>query len=261
MFTLLELLAGIAVMSILVAGVCGVLPACFRLRNRVSDLLEAPLPRQYLVEVLRRDLLAAVPPGGVLAAGLTGEYEEEDSETRLDTIEFVTAAGRLDADEPWGDLMKVEYYLEEAEDEEDYELVRVVTRNLLAYEEDSEDEEDQDEEVLLTGVRSLEITYYDGEDWQDSWDSQGQDGTLPVAVKVLIEFVADDSEADENGEEDTQSLELVVPCVVQVRPSATEEGEGDSQQGEGDSQQQGGEQDGVDGASQQGGGGLQGGQL
>jgi len=243
-FTLLELLAGVAVMSILVSGFCGVVPVCFKLRNRMVEATEEPLARHYLLERLRGDLLAALPPGGVLASGLTGEYDEASGDVRLDSMEFVTASGTLDADEPWGDLIKVEYCVEESEDEDGYDLVRAVTRNLLPYEEDADDDDedsdddaeeeddeddddgvddgDTDEDVLLTGVRSFEITYYDGEDWVDSWDSDGQDNELPMAVRVVIEFVPGDA-VETDDEETTESPELVVPLVVQARAAATEE--------------------------------------
>ena len=58
-----------------------------------------------------------------------------------------------------------------------------MTRNLLPYE-----SEDPPSDIVLEGIESLQITYYDGSDWCDSWDSSAKDNQLPKAIRIQITF-------------------------------------------------------------------------
>jgi hypothetical protein len=62
-------------------------------------------------------------------------------------------------------------------------LVRSVTTNLL-----SPVAQQPDQEILCRGVRGLNIRYFDGLSWQDSWDSTTLDNNIPSAVELTIEI-------------------------------------------------------------------------
>ncbi len=91
------------------------------------------------------------------------------------------------------------------------DLVRTLTRNLLA-----STEAETVEERLLHGVDSLELYYYDGETWQDSWDGTTQEETMPGAVKFVIGFAP-----PQENERGNLPLEVVAPVIV--RSASTSE--------------------------------------
>jgi hypothetical protein len=73
----------------------------------------------------------------------------------------------------------------------------------------------------------LKFTYYDGEYWEDVWDSTTQENEMPAAVKVRIEFVP-----PEEGEREMRPIELVCEILANEAGSETQEGEEGSVDGE-----------------------------
>ncbi|KPL09037.1 hypothetical protein AMJ85_07340, partial [candidate division BRC1 bacterium SM23_51] len=174
-FTLLEVLVAAAMFAVIVGALYSVFYGALRLRENSYLAFEKNLPKDYVVEIIKRDLANVATPAGILAGAMIGEKEEQ-GELRFDRLEIHTASGMVNDTEPWGDIQKIEYSLEQpAERREDreeratpesYDLVRAVTRNLLA-----STTEEPETQRLLQGVQSLAFRYYDGQDWQDSWDS------------------------------------------------------------------------------------------
>ena len=190
-FTLLELVIATAIFSVLFAALYGVFTSAFSLRERTFETVEAGLPSSLITTLLKKDLTQVVLAGDTLGGGFIGIRDEEGS-VRIDELEFHTTSGILSDSHPWGDLQRVEYYLAEAEstsirnsDDEGKDFVRTATRNLLA-----SIEEEPEEERLLQGVAGLEFSYYDGETWQDAWDSTMMDNAMPTAILMRIDFVA-----------------------------------------------------------------------
>jgi len=215
-FTLIEVLAATAMFAVLVGALYPVFHTAMRMREKAADVMEETLPRHYAAEVMKRDLRQVVAPVGILAGAFIGE-KEEDGTCRRDRLEFHTASGAVGSKEPWGDVQRVAYYLAESpvsvsenkatENTEAYELVRAVTRNLLA-----STEEDPKEERLLKGVLSLAFAYYDGEVWQDSWDSTTVENETPAAVRARIEFAP----AAGNGREASPIEMVVLPIAAKA---------------------------------------------
>jgi hypothetical protein len=83
------------------------------------------------------------------------------------------------------------------------ELIRGVTRNLLATLTVT-----PDEEMLLSNVKNLEIECYDGSQWRNTWDTTESDTNLPVAVRFRIEQASHIP--------NLEPLELLVPISVQI---------------------------------------------
>ena len=192
-FTLLEILVASVIFSVLVGALSSLFWGAMRLRERTFEVVGGGIPNAYVVRLIERDLDHLVPPGGVLAGDLLAEMETDGGE-RKDTLEFYTASGVLREESAWGDIQKVTYYLvapEDGADDAGSDLVRGVTRNLLA-----STEEKAEEQRLLQHVASLEYSYYDGENWQDSWDSTTEEAVVPVAIKGRIQFARrDDTDA------------------------------------------------------------------
>jgi len=77
-------------------------------------------------------------------------------------------------------------------------------------------EEEPESVPLLTGVETLEFSFYDGQTWQDTWDSTAQENKLPTAIRVYIAF-----RPPENNEALSLPIELVVPIVTKVNSTST----------------------------------------
>jgi hypothetical protein len=106
--------------------------------------------------------------------------------------------------------------------------VRAVTRDLL--DTDAQAQEQQ----IMTGVQSLEVSFYDGANWQSSWEfntadnsstsgttastsgSTGNVETLPEAIRVDIQ-----QEPPTAGGIAPAPLEILVPWTMQPFTSPT----------------------------------------
>jgi len=236
-FTLLEVLVATVMFAVVVGALYSVFHGALELRERSARTSNIQVSRQYTIARIKRDLSNAMPPSGILAGPLLGE-NEESGQSSSGRIELYTASGIPSDLYPWGDIRKVEYSLEtlsKSELELDSGeiggkiLVRKISNNLLATV-----EETPEEEYLLKGIESTRFTFYDGEQWVESWDSTVEDDALPSAVEIRIVFVQSTQD-----EQNNPPLELVVPIVTQSPPDE-EESEG---------------QEGKEGGSQEGGGG------
>jgi general secretion pathway protein J len=219
-FTLLELLIAVAIFAIVLTAINGVLYGAMRLRSKTARTIEEALPIQQTVAILKRDLQGIVAPGGILTGPLqsgaaTGGMLPQGATT------LYTCTGALDPTLPWGDVQKVAYYLKNPDDPlhaAGQDLVRAVSRNLLA-----PTQQEWVEQWLMSGVERLQLAFYDGNTWRDSWDSTtpnlttGQTNNLPTAIKVQIDLAAN------YGESQTKApVQLVVPLVAQARTNRTQ---------------------------------------
>jgi type II secretion system protein J len=208
-FTLIEILSATLISALLLGSLYAVFHGALKLRDKDYGIMEKGLPRAYVTEIMDRDFRNMAPPVGILAGAVIGETNKEN-DLRRDRVEFYTSTGVLTDKENWGDVQKVEYYLLDPEENDKGEkgqgldFVRAVTRNLLA-----SIAQEPEETRLLNGVKSLEITYFDGEVWQDSWDSTGLDNASPKAVRIRIEF-----ETAADGEENISPLELLIEVAA-----------------------------------------------
>lgn len=161
--------------------------------------------------LLKRDIAGVVAENGLLCGPMLGEKEEE-GDLRLDELEIFSTSGALGAGDPWGEVQKVRYFLREPEDSEDtepsesMELIRETTRNLL-----SSIEEEPEEQMLLESVKVFKVTYFDGEYWQDSWDSTTLEEPNPEAIKIEIEFPD-----GEHTSERPLPIDLIIPVVARA---------------------------------------------
>lgn len=224
-FTLLELLTATAMFAVIVVALYTVFYGALRMRERAHDTFEERLPQDALIALLWRDLSCAPVPAGILAGAFLGEKIEEGGQ-RMDRLEIYTASAVVDENDPWGDLRKVALFTETPEDADEVEgrdLLRETTRNLLA-----STEEEPEEQRLLHGLESLEFQYYDGEEWQDSWDSTTRENALPLAVRIQIRF-----QPGEEGSRSQLPIDWIVPMAAgtSAAESAQEESSDSSEGG------------------------------
>jgi len=203
-FTLLEMLAALALAGVLAAALFGSFHTGFRSRKRAEEALTPVRQAAFALDQLRRDVESATPPTGILAGAFLGNQMQTGG---FDTGTPVLVFHTFNEDMFGGGhgIRKVEYALA-ADGDLEYTLVRRVTANLLA-----PVTPEPVQEVLCRRVVSLQAAYFDGTEWQDSWDSTTLDNTLPTAISAELEI----NIADSNAEDKTYRMRRVflLPCV------------------------------------------------
>jgi type II secretion system protein J len=213
-FTLIEILIAASIAAALLVAIYGLFGNAMKLRDRATERARVSRLRNRAVTVLRNDLRNALVSGGKIAATLKGSRDGQSSRFPGD-LKFTTTTSRDNpADALTDDVQEVEYYVTNDPDANGREgglLVRTVDRNLLA-----ETPDVPMQESLLAGVSALEISFYDGSTWQDSWEVTDTALTLPQAVRVrIVQAAADNATV-------LPPLEINVPWLTEAAIVSTE---------------------------------------
>ena len=176
-FTLIEILLASAAAAILLVAVYGVFTGSLHMRDNATARIRESRLRARAASILRRDLQNALLSGGTLASTLEGDSNKQSS---LGTsgmpgyLKMTTTTGKDTADDLYGDVQEVEYYLARdttatasPNSRQGGTLVRAVTRDLLA----STTVTAPRTEQILSGVESLRVTFYNGSTWQENWEA------------------------------------------------------------------------------------------
>ncbi len=209
-FTLLELLIAMTMMTIIAASLYTSMSIGFTAREKAERVVERGRAAEIAAELIKGMLTASMVPNGILAGEFEGEDEQDEYGYDADTLSFYTADHNPAEDELASDIEKVVLEMSVREDTEERVIVRKITTNLL-----SPRTIDPDEEVLCSGVRSLNLRYYDGSDWEDEWDSSDNDNGLPRAVEITIVLEDPEGAAVENNDEEDLyefSETVILPC-------------------------------------------------
>jgi len=208
-FTLIEVLLAVGIFAIVLFAINTVFFSALRLERSTNYAVDARLPLNQTFAILRRDLQGAVQPmtnSYLLPRNFTtGGRSGGLGSAQSGSLEFYTTTGVLNDDAPWSDLQKVRYELVAASDRttaKGQDLVRVITRNILAT-----TTEEESEQLLMSDVESVEFLCYNGTDWRSSWDTSAGDTGLPFAVKVRVQLATESPAAKLSRE----PLELLVP--------------------------------------------------
>lgn len=214
-FTLMEILLALAVAAIILAVISTVYFNALQLRNRTEQSYDDALPLQFALSVIKRDLLATMPPGGTLV----GEFQttpttESSSSMNLfpsgqQVSPFIyTASGAIDESTPFADVQKVAYYLVDPTNNNAVgrDLIRVVSRNLLPA-----NEEEATSQWLMGGIDSMDFQYYDGNSWINTWDSTTS-SNLPRGIKLQMVLAPEKNRPNEYLQ---TPIEMVVPLLIQ----------------------------------------------
>lgn len=184
-FTLLEVLVASAMMVVLAGSLLACLHIAFKARDSATHSLEPMRKMEAAMSMLKDDLQCALctqDGNSVLAVSFIGQ-NVGNAGARNDSLVFYSATSDLDADSGLGDVRKVEFACEQANDANGNVIVRRLTSNLLAAQ-----IPEPRTETICRGVRSFELRYFDGLNWTDAWDSTAQDNIMPRAVEVTIEL-------------------------------------------------------------------------
>ena len=182
-FTLLEMLAATAMVAMLAGSLYASLHIAFKARNTATAAMEAVRKSSLSMEIIRADLQSAMVPHGTLASEFTGSPSATVPGAQGDSLVFCSSASDIQSGPGVGDVKKIEYFCELSPGTGRLELIRRVTTNLLAPETAA-----PRQEILARDVRAFTLRYFDGQTWEDAWDSVAKDNVLPKAVEVTIEL-------------------------------------------------------------------------
>ena len=223
-FTLIELVLAMAACAALLMAIYGFFSNAVHLRNDLTERTREARVRARAAGVIRNDLRNAIVSGGTLAAVLEGSPQSTGG-SFPGYLKFTTTTAPDAEEVPNPDVQQIEYYIvtdPEAADQKAGMLVRAHTRNLLAT-----TTEVAVEEPLLAGMESMEVSFYDGSSWQDSWSytSSSTTGTtsttsgsttLPEAVRVRLHPARKAA-----GDFVPAPIEVLVPWTVQAAVETT----------------------------------------
>lgn len=203
---MIEVLLALTIGAIVLIAVSMAFTGAMRLRDHAEANMDQSLPAEHAMDLIRRDLKNAVAPGFILAGPLQSGAFQGGVDAN-DGIQIYTTTGLITPNQPWAEIQKVSYGLQSSSDSTNgsKDLIRAVTRNLLAT-----GPEDEDDQYVMSGVQSLTFSYYDGSEWLDTWDDTTQTN-LPFAVRVNLQLAAPESDS-----QPPKPLQLLVPLVAQA---------------------------------------------
>ena len=206
-FTLVELVLASAIAALIMVAIYGVFQHAIKMRDSDTDRIRDSRTRIRAASIIRNDLRNALVSGGLFASIVQGDSAGTDAMTDSGFpgyLKFTTTTGKDTADDLYGDVQQVEYYV--VKDKTSLSattgnLVRAVTRDLL-----DTPTPQPEEQQILSGVQSFQVSFYDGANWQTSWAFNSADATsgssstpetLPQAIRVDIQ--QDTSAANASG--------------------------------------------------------------
>lgn len=207
-FTLIELVLAMAACAVLLVAIYGIFSKAVHLRDNAMARARDSRVKARAAGVLRNDLRNAIVSGGTLAATLVGS-RQGPSGSFPGYLKFTTTTTPDVNEVPGADVQQVEYYIvtdPAATDQKAGMLVRTYVRNLLAA-----TVEVATEEPLLAGVESMEVEFFDGASWQDSWEVTTDSKSLPQAVRVRLQPARAESSTRAPA-----PIEVLVPWLTQA---------------------------------------------
>ncbi len=205
-FTLIELLMALAACAVILAAIYGVFSRAVHLRDNATRRTREVRVRAHAANMLRNDLRNALVSGGTIAATLEGSQESHGGGFP-GYLKFTATTAKDMDDELGGDVQEIEYYITRdslASDQKAGVLVRTINRDLL-----NTVKQAATEERVLAGVETMDVSFYSSTEWKTSWEVTTDSKTLPEAVRVLIQPVA-----DADGRKPAP-IEVLVPWVTQ----------------------------------------------
>lgn len=207
-FTLLELLVAMTMMSIIASSLYASLSIGFKAKESSESSIEEKRSARIVIDLLKREIVSALPPKGVLAGKFEGTDNRDSKGNDSDSLIFYSSVYNPEDDEVACDIIRVELAVSIPEDSDEKVLMRGVTTNLL-----SPKSLDPYENILCRGIKSLNLRYYDGYDWLDEWDSSGHDNSLPEAVEITIRLMGKPSGGNEKDNESSFICSFTLPCA------------------------------------------------
>lgn len=183
-FTLIEVLFALAMVAVLAGSLFASLQIAFKAKKSAEASVVESRTVDIAMEFVRVAIQNAVPPNGVLAGNFVGDPVNATT-TDLTFYSSCDSPQHVDGN---GEIKLVELTLDTPDANggssgPDECLVQKSTRNLLA-----PTTMTPDEEVICRGVSTFSLRYFDGQNWQTSWDSTQESNVLPSAIEVTLQL-------------------------------------------------------------------------
>lgn len=192
-FTLIELMVALVILGTLAGGLTLSFRTALDAQERIGRDGDEAQEIRVVVDAFRADIEQAALTAGSDRSWFIGT-DEGDNENPMDTLRLTTRSHRVpmrdvDPSAEWesqarhADWSAVTYTIVPADEEEEGGLYR---REVVPPGEDPMEETGQ-AELLSAAVAGLNFRYFDGVEWQETWDTtDANSGALPRAVEVTI---------------------------------------------------------------------------
>jgi len=198
-FTLIELLVSAVLLATISAGVATVMSTSLNVWRAGQEREGFSQQAEAILDMVARDVQAAF-------LGRKGFFvcsEEEPERYALDCTALsrrllrILYAAEKEAplDENLSDHAQVVYFTQVGQDETTFALYRQELCPPTTQPLQEEERDTQKAQLLSDKVASFRLRCYDGQDWQDGWDSQTgslsatQQGVLPAVVEISLTLV------------------------------------------------------------------------
>ncbi|OHB75647.1 MAG: hypothetical protein A2Z34_09485 [Planctomycetes bacterium RBG_16_59_8] len=209
-FTLIEVLLTLTIASVVIVVVYGVLRTTIFAAGEKEDAIEGSHIGPAILNIMRQDLESAiVTDENVLSfQGIDGGSKGASGD-RLDflTTRIALVRGADEEEKPFfSSLNEAGYQLKESPAGNG--LFVLYRREQTPVDDDPVKGGDLAE--LYDRVKSLELLYYDGEEWQKEWDNVKSKG-MPAAVRIELALSPRPEEA---GRETEELKYLFIVCLT-----------------------------------------------
>jgi type II secretion system protein J len=228
-FTLVEIMLAAVAGAMIFAVIFGIWVNAMHMRDKANTLTEQSRMRARAANIIRSDLrniyISGADPttANGMAAVLNCTQQSQRSQFP-GYLQFTATTAHLSDTQLGGDVQGIEYYVSKDPSSSDGRtgmLVRTETRIILA-----STPVQPPEEPILSGVTGLSVSFYDGNEWQDTWSYAAAGDPLPEAIKIDVLFSAPNSTSG------PAPLEVIVPWeITPFIPAPTTTGTGTTSTG------------------------------
>ncbi len=245
-FTLIEILLAALAASLILGAVYGIFHQAVHIRDNAVQRIRDSRGRLRAEKIIRGDLGNALLSGGLLASVLQGDSASPDNGSANTAgashpdasnipgyLRFTTTTGRNDASTGlYGDVQQVEYYIAHDPNAADQNgsgvLMRAVTRDLLDASgltsstpttNGANATNTPNETAVLAGVQSFQVSFYDGANWQTSWQFSDLIERISPAANVATTSTGTSSSAGTQVISGQTSLPDAVRIDIQQAPA------------------------------------------
>jgi prepilin-type N-terminal cleavage/methylation domain-containing protein len=230
-FTLIEILLASVVAAMILAALYGVFQRAIKLRDSATQRIRDSRLRIRAADVIRNDLRNAYISGGQFASIVEGDTAGTDglNSSFPGYLKFTTTTAKDTDDDLYGDVEQVEYYVVSDTNGASLtgggELVRTVTRELLNTDTIEPATQDQGQQIL-SGVQSLQVSFYDGATWQTSWSFDTSDSTSSgstgssTSSNSSSSSTSSSSSSSSAGNGTAETLPVAIRVDIQMAPTA-----------------------------------------
>jgi type II secretion system protein J len=209
-FSLLELILVMGMIAMITLSMYNAMQITNKAKKGAIASVEPARTASIAADLIQSDLENILPLKAppAMANEFVGTHQAGVGGGDADTVEFYTLGKDENAqDQPLSDGVR-QIQLVLRTDTNPPTLVREITRDLI-----SQQQQQPEEQILCSGVRSFSLRYYDGTEWQDTWDSTTVNDALPLAVSFTLDIdLPGQDPTDPNPR--TQRITMIIPLAV-----------------------------------------------